>query len=541
MLIRLSACLPVLLSAHLWGQNTGIGSIEGFVHLAGKGTPVAGAHVYASPGRHMTIADDAGKFELQNLSPGTYRVEINQNMGAGPHQSKTVRVDAGQQVTTDFLLQPTAAISGRVLDHKGEPVANASVFLVVRDYQHSQLRYIYSSMTKSDDEGHYSIMNVDAGRAYILEASNSSPDLNSSAHDPVDIKLRKRTDIPTWYPEGDSPESGLVMSFAPGEHMQSVDIRLRESVSYCIDGVLLGPNGPAALTYSLRELEPESDIVGGSGFFATPPTASADAHGQFRTCRLHPGLYRLQTFPAFEMTGPSFLGETEIAIQDKDAHNVRVIARPKLDVPGEIAWDGKAPDQPFEGKIAVSLEPLGRAYFSSEINGTHQEVSVPGIFQFSSMLMGDYLVRLRHLPEGSYVKEVAYGGFSVLHSPLSVGARSGTGLHVVLARDGGTIQANVTDKDGNPVPDCNLVILPATAFTPADVADLLLLAQTDQYGAYTSNMLAPGKYLIWSTTGGIDHSEECIRSILSAKNLAKEIDLPISGAVQVKIQPISLQ
>jgi sarcosine oxidase gamma subunit len=143
-----------------------------------------------------------------------------------------------------------------------------------------------------------------------------------------------------------------------------------------------------------------------------------------------------------------------------------------------------------------------------------------------------------NLGAGLYVKDVTYAGVSIRRAPLRVGSALGSevSLRVVLARDGGTISAHVTDRDGNPV-NAYVLMLPAAAGSEIALADSLptTISQTDQTGTYTSDMLAPGKYYVLATETPIDQSPECIAKLWRARIKAKEVDLNPGGAVRVEL------
>ena len=65
--------------------------------------------------------------------------------------------------------------------------------------------------------------------------------------------------------------------------------------------------------------------------------------------------------------------------------------------------------------------------------------SVPGQFSFPGLVLDEYSMQTRGLPDGLYVKDLTYGGQSVLGKALRVGSAIGdAGLRVVVARDGGS-------------------------------------------------------------------------------------------------------
>jgi hypothetical protein len=97
-------------------STTTKGSISGIVQEAGSGSPIAGAQVYVSPGGKSTKTDAKGRYEIKELTAGTYKVSADAyfETGPGPHGTKVAQMVSGQDLTIDFLLSPKASVSGRV-------------------------------------------------------------------------------------------------------------------------------------------------------------------------------------------------------------------------------------------------------------------------------------------------------------------------------------------------------------------------------------------------------------------------------------------
>lgn len=93
---------------------------------------------------------------------------------------------------------------------------------------------------------------------------------------------------------------------------------------------------------------------------------------------------------------------------------------------------------------------------------------------------------------GLYIKDVTYNDRSVMYEPLRSGsAPPSAGLKVIVAQDGGTLSATVLDKDGSPVPDRNIVLMPGDRASEGMVQARMVTGQTDQTGLYTSRTLPP--------------------------------------------------
>jgi hypothetical protein len=161
---------------------------------------------------------------------------------------------------------------------------------------------------------------------------------------------------------------------------------------------------------------------------------------------------------------------------------------------------------------------------------------------FPGLLVDGYRVTLHGTPRELYVKEMTYGGASILHAPLQAGSGVGEAhLRLVMGRDGGFLKAKVADKDGNPVADCFVVLMTADALSEAALADEIIIGQTDQSGAYSSSALAPGKYYALVSPRSINKSPEDVSKLLQARSHAQVIEIGAGATVSVTLAPGSAE
>jgi hypothetical protein len=186
------------------------------------------------------------------------------------------------------------------------------------------------------------------------------------------------------------------------------------------------------------------------------------------------------------------------------------------------------------------VEPLGRAGWKGEYASFNAKSGIPGKFSFPGLFIDEYNVRIWGVPSDSYLKEASYAGISLRSAPMVPGSRGDSSLRIVLARDGGLIQAKTVDKDGLPIPDTALIIMPADITSPALLADSLIRASTDQNGNYTSDRLAPGKYIVMATDSSIDSSVDSIDKLWAVRNKAQSVDLAPNGTVSVSVELTSI-
>jgi len=121
---------------------------------------------------------------------------------------------------------------------------------------------------------------------------------------------------------------------------------------------------------------------------------------------------------------------------------------------------------------------------------------------------------------------------------LRFGSIPGAGLRVVVARDAASLSARVADKDGNPIPDAWVYLMPDGAATEGALSARLISGQTDQNGDYFSGpSLAPGKYLVLaSDSQALAQSPEGVHSLWQRRASAKEVEIGSGAAAQTRLE-----
>jgi len=164
------------------GQDTGkMGSIEGRVVNSATGEGIRRAEVVMRgsagarrgvPAEQTTRAvstDAEGKFKFDGVEAGNYFL-IVQKQGfvaerrAG-YAGRGIRVTPGQDVGgLEYMLQPQAVITGRVVDDEGEPVEGTAVIVMQRRFMNGKRRWMQSNGGSTNDLGEFRIFNLPPGR-----------------------------------------------------------------------------------------------------------------------------------------------------------------------------------------------------------------------------------------------------------------------------------------------------------------------------------------------------------------------------------------
>lgn len=504
----------------------------------------AGGVVYQRPTTRQVqaVTDDNGRYRLAGLPPGTYRIFVRNAEEFGAGKTRSIALAGHDLDGIDFSIVRNGEISGKVVDENKEPVPGLNVMLVAREYFMGTLGYYIEGASRTNDRGEYRLGGIEPGRQYLILAEKR-PEDTARSDAPLDPKLRRPAAMRTFYPSPTQMESATPLSIQPAEHRDGVNITLKKSQSYCVEGIVQGPMGPGPLRVGFEPLQPSTGNRSNGGFFMGGQSAPAAADGKFRFCDLYPGEFRITAadrFPAFnDEQAKIALAIEPVTITDHDLKNVRVIAAAR-ELKGEVVLDGPAPATPITARANITIVPLMRNPMPGERPGGGR-VEIPGEFTTPNVVPSLYGVRMNVNSPGLYVKDIDYGGRSILHEPLRFdGAATGNTLRITLGQDGATITVTVADKDGNAVPDTTVIAFPEDAASEAVLQDAIKTGTTDQAGRYTSIALAPGKYYVAATLDKINATPESLARILRNRTRFQEVDLAPNGSQSASLTPVPL-
>jgi hypothetical protein len=483
-----------------------------------------------------STTDASGRYKLTGLPPGSYRVRIRNPLGSPNAAAREVIVTGSDVESIDFRVLVEGMIAGKVVDEDHKPVSGMWVRLVSREYEVGSLGYFYGTSTAvTNKDGKYTLTGVSPARVYFVIVERNDRDLPAHSEVPSDRKLRKAVAMPTWYPNSPSKEGAQGVILRPGERRDGVDIEMRKSPSYCLEGTAMGPAGAAAMHFGIETLQPSNGLSSGVGAFASaPPGGVTAADGKFRICDLNPGSYRLSVEDANRTADsvPAY-GAVEFAVVDQDIQGIKILAAPGRTLEAEAAWDGDPPASPVALPLRLLLEPLNGA--GGQRGG---QMAIPGRFTFKGVVSTDYAVLPFSNVPGVYVKDIGYAGRSAMYDPLRMGIGLGGGsLRITMAHNGATLSVAVADKDGNPGADLRVLLFPAEVRSEDMLAARLVQGLTNQAGRYLSQMLPPGKYFVMATEESVDATPESIGRLWSARNQFQAVDLTPGATAQVKLEP----
>jgi hypothetical protein len=321
-----------------------------------------------------------------------------------------------------------------------------------------------------------------------------------------------------------------------GEKLEKVDITMKDSPAYCADALLLAGGAPSPLEYEIVEDGP----VMGRSFYISGRLAKADVGGRMQICGLYTGQYSIIAMsPHNYPTKPEFFGKTSFAVGDRDLPDVVVVdAQPGVPLRVRVEWDGEAPRA-----AVVNVETIGLRIRSLGLTSpiiADIKCAVPGeCSQPGNLPMTDYEVITPRLSSGVYIKDIVYGGESVLGRALRLGSAVGNPeLRIIMKKDGGGIAVVVRDKESRPVSQARVYLIPKLSISEEQLAEAAISGQTGQDGVYTSPTLPPGTYLALAVIAPLDlRSPEGARALVGALPGAKDVEVGPGSVIHVTIEP----
>ena len=512
--------LASLLAAAALAQTPAAGppsvSLTGVVKEATTRVPLEGVRVWA--GQSDATTGPQGQFTFQKLEPGRHWVSV-EDLDRAASGGVFVLLNPGRDVTgVEILLNSGGSISGKVLDEDRKPISGARVSLLEPVFEFGQLAYRSKLSEKTGANGEYRLAPVPSGRGFLLLAAR-----------PIELGPRdQRSASPVFYPASPDILGGETVTLAPGEERRAVDFRMAFAPAFCIAGQVDSSGGAAAGEVTITRQLPH--LFGSWTLSLTIPAAD----GKFSGCGFPPGDYRV---------GASGFASAEAAIVDADLDDLRLVPASAIALSGDAVFDPPPRGDTPEARIGADLRKVRDKHVEETQSGSIRtsfsyggRIRVPGSFSLQRLPADDYAVDLRDLPEGCYVKEATLAGADILHAPLRLSEALDSRLRIALACDAGSLQARVTDREGNPVSDVNVFVIPGDAGSAAALSMVVRQAAVENGWSGTVKPLPPGKYLVLAAHLDFDGSAEPFLKLWRWRSHAKEVEIGTNQSTRVMIE-----
>jgi protocatechuate 3,4-dioxygenase beta subunit len=511
--------------------KTGTGRLRGRVLSAETGGPVRRAQVRInSPdiGSKSAMTDAEGRYEFRDLPAGRFNLSVTkagyvtiQYGQTRPFESgKALDLSEGQLLDkADFSLPRGSAISGRLVDEFGDPVADALVSAMRSAWSGGRRRLQPTGRTaQTNDLGQFRIYGLSPGDYYV-SATFRAGDMIA-----MDIAMSAVTGAGSGGPTGSTPNSGYAPTYFPGtpngseaqkitlaigQEAQNTDFALLPVKLSKISGTVISSDGKPVEGSMINAAPRNSD---GAGLMMMGGGARSDKNGNFTISNLSPGEYTLQTRSMQIMTsggGDNMVftarvgvgadgneaetGSLPVTVNGEDLSGVVIVTSKGATASGHLTFEGGAKPTTLTN-IRVTASPVEMDGPMIAFAGPGS-VKADGTFELKG-LSGTRIVRVASLPPGWMLKSVRVNGNDVTDTGIDFKAGEAvTGVDVVVTSK--LTEVNGTVKAGSEqAKDFTLVVfsdesqkwsLPNSRFVAG--------TRPDQEGRFQIKNLPAGGYL----------------------------------------------
>jgi len=483
----------LLLFAALLAQEKTI--VEGTVVNALTGEPVRRAHVAFEGGKNRYGAESAddGKFRVEGLDPDDYQPQASRQGFLRADDEPWFALAPGEHIK-DLVIQltPQGVIAGYVVDEDGDPIPEAMVTAERSIVIDGRKVVLDSDSETTNKEGYFLIADLKAGRYRMFATPPARQPHAAEVNKSGTEKSFVRTEIP------------LQVSLPAGGARRDLEIRMKTSPVFRVRGRVVNP--PASRLSVLLTSEAER---GGQ-------TSVND--GNFEFGGVAPGNYTLKVAPFLMDFANGVIGKATlfcnlpVTVSDRDVDGVTAELVPGATVEGKIRIEGEGHyDKPPTIRIETAMGSL------------QAEVKEDGTFSWANLSPEKHILDYG-VPAGFYVKSVQYE-----HKPLSgqvvdLASSAGGLLEIILAPNGATVSAKVSDLKNVQVALWN--------------ETTIRMEDANANGVSNFEGLAPGEYRIAAWQKG--QADEYLRlAEFRARFDSQKVTLTEGSHETVDVKPIS--
>ena len=482
----------LVLSLFLLQSPQDSASIEGYVVIAGTSTPVIRARVELrnedglARNSQSAITDAGGKFVFQNLQPGRYRVSAvrdgymlaqygQRRRGA---QGTVIAVGSGQGLKNVVLsLTPKSAVSGRVYDRYGDPLANMNVQALGYTYQDGHRILIPADTARTNDLGEYRLFWLAPGQ-YVVRAAPQERAVGPENSESL---------LPVYFPGVTDPAAATPVDLQPGVNLTGVDLRTSDTPAVRIRGqVVDGTTGqPARFGVSIALVPRRGAVATASARL----TVGVSSDGTFDLRQITPGAYDLIA------NDSRLAAHLPLDVGNADIGNIVLVMQPRFDITGHVVIENGQSGTVGPGVRGTHVE-LRREPFTSQLLVPVPLVASDGSFTLTNVTPGDYQLRFGLGGLRGYIKAARYGAIDALNPPFRIDGPSQGTLEILVSPNAASLDAIVRDDQQVPFPDATVVLVPDPPRRQR--LDLYRAVGSDNQGRLRIDALPPGDYRIFA-------------------------------------------
>jgi protocatechuate 3,4-dioxygenase beta subunit len=494
-------------------------------------------------GNYTASTDADGRFHIENVVPGPYRIFIERTgfVGVNEHGLKSdvnvFTVQAGQAVEDLlFRMVPTAVISGRITDEDGDPMSGVRVIALKKKPGKSTRESVGTEAT--NDLGEYRLAGLFPGQYWIV--AMPPPDFRDYEKQEKSFGGEGQPDtryVNTYYPGTSDAMLASSVTLKAGDEMP-VNFALVPARTYRVRGIITGVTAAQ---------KPSVELFSKAGDSYRANANEIGPDGQFEVRGVAPGSYVVRASTPTE--SQSFTARQDVSVVAADVDGVKLTPQSSFTLAGHLRIEGSATADltQYSANLRQAELPEDPGFFmSQEFFGTNAPVDRLGNFEWKNVNPGNYTVQVYGGDgHGFFLKSVKLGGRDIATGFTASGPAT---LDLLVSTKGGTVEGAVVDaaiekaveKDGNevhPVANATVVAVPEEKYRK--LPDRFGIGSTDQHGHFTIRGIAPGSYTIYAwqdLEDGVWRDPDFLKS-QEANGTAVKVGESSHQTVELKLSP----
>ena len=515
--------------------KTGTGKLRGRVVAADSGAVVRRAQIRISGpdiGVKTASTDGQGRYEFKDLPAGRFTVSVSKagfvTMQYGQNRpfepGRPIELSEAQVMEkADVALPRGSAVSGRILDEFGEPVADASVGAMRMQYTGGKRKLVPSGrQSTTNDLGQFRIFGLPPGEYYV---SASMRTIDSMVLDMIGAaggaggptgSNSNAGYAATYYPGTPNAAEAQRLALGVGQEM-SIELPLAQVRLARISGTALNSEGKPMSGAMVMLIPTMKDAVA----FIPGGTSRTDKDGNFTLSGVAPGEYSIQAQSLAAMMSAaseamSMLGgggeaatpapkpqtlEREwatatVVVSGEDITSLMITGTRGAKATGRIVFEGgDKPENLASMRMMAAPTEEDNVPAAASVFG-NASVKEDGTFEMDG-LVGGRTFRFANPPKGWHLKRITREGEDLTDKGFTFKPGEDVdGFTIELTTKEQTITGAVTDDKGTAVKEYTVVVFPEDdeKWTVGHTR-WMSSARADQQGQYKITSLPAGKYL----------------------------------------------
>jgi hypothetical protein len=468
---------------------TGTSVIRGRIVAADTGSPIRRAQVRVFSGElrdsRAASTDAQGRFEFRDLPAGRWQlmaskagfVSLNFGQRRPFEAGRPIELSDGETMArADLALPRGAAVTGRILDEFGDPVAGARVSAMRYRSVQGVRQLMPVGQDSTDDTGAFRLFALVPGEYYVTAMAQGSMFMMEDSSDTTGY-------APTYYPGTGNVSEAQRVAVTVGQEVANITFALTPTRAVRVTGTVTDSTGERVANGFVML---QDTSMSGGGMFMQRGGGRVRPDGTFTISNVTPGTYSLTVNTG--MFGPGGGDDAEFAnvritVGNEDLPGISIVTSKGATVVGSIAAAAGSAGTLSTAGVMVMHQP-GRPEMMMGGMMRPARVEPDGSFKLTG-LQGERLIRINGLPPTWMMMAVMLNGEDITDRPTEFkGTEDVTGLQILVTDKVSEVNGKVTNAKGEPTRDYTVVIFPEDPSKWGYPSRFIRSGRADQDGLY---------------------------------------------------------